>query len=425
MQNMLKNQGGDPASLTVVPHPTAEGKYAIQSEDKAVKFKGLTAAKNETGRARESTVTRYDEEGKPYLATTETPASAGMAIDPVNAYVEIARKTNTPASMRLVRDFEAGIVTRDDIQAAIDAEKKAGMPLPLNYQGNGEAWFIAPEMGKPRGNIELPEGTTLKPRVVGPEKPAVETPAAQVYAEMQPPAAGVNAPVAETPVETPEVEPPASTNEMPKTLAEFKLRMPIISDKPEIREANKAGNFTELANHLAASTNPTIKRIGELARGISSKVKLRKPGRLGKGVLGVYRYKDDSIQMTPETAGDEHTNAHETLHALISKAQRYPTERQKPIAKKIEKLFEHVKKEMLRTGKAYYGYDAQGHKQISVYGLTNEREFTAEAMSNPAFQYELMQIEYALARVQQGKMALGIKGRKPTQIRCTHHAPWH
>jgi hypothetical protein len=332
LKNMLKNKGGDPESLAIVPHPTAEGKFAIQSEDKPAKL------------------------------TPELPATAinrpetQPIIDPVNAYMEIARRTNTPASIRLVRDFDAGIVTREDIQDAIDAEHKAGQPLPLTYLENGEPGIVAAPTYKPRGERFLP------PFNQAPQTTAVETPT-------------------EVPTETPEVEPPVSTNEMPKTLAEFKARMPIAGDSPEIRSANEKGNFAELANHLAASSNPAVKRIGQLARNVASKIKLRKPGPLGAGVLGVYRYADDSIQMAKSAAGDEHTNAHETLHALISKAQRYPTERQKPIAEKIVKLYKHVKKELQRQGKNYYG-------------LTNEREFTAEAMSNPEFQYELMNIEY-------------------------------
>ena len=331
LRNMLKNNGGDPESLAIVPHPTAEGKFAIQSEDKPTKL-------------------------TPNLpATAINRPDTQPIIDPVNAYIEIARRTNTPASIRLVRDFDAGIVTREDIQDAIDAEHRAGQPLPLTYLENGEPGIVAAPTYKPRGERFVPP-------FVGREKPAVETPT-------------------ETPTETPEVEPPVSTNELPKNLAEFKARMPIVSDSAEIRAANESGNFAELANHLAASKNPAIKRIGELARNVSSKIKLRKPGNLGVGVGGIYRYADDSIQMTKQTAGDEHTNAHETLHALVSKAQRYPTERQKPIAEKIVKLYKHVKKELHRQGKNYYG-------------LTNEREFTAEAMSNPEFQYELMNIEY-------------------------------
>lgn len=327
MRNMLKNQGGDPNSLTIIPHPTAEGRFAIQSLDVPTKFTNLTA-------------------------TAINKPVATPIIDPVNAYIEIARRTNTPASMRLVKDFEAGIVTREDVQAAIEAEHKAGQPLPLNYQGNGEPWFIQAPTYKPRGERFLP-----------------------------PPSIKVETPVEEPPVETPE-PPNITTNEMPKTLAEFRQRMPIESDKPEIRSANKAGDFTQLAAIMAQSPNPAVKRIGQLSGAIAKKIKLRKPGRMGAGIAGQYRYADDSIQMHPDYAGDEHTNAHETLHALISKAQRYPNDRQKPIAEKIVKLYKYVKQEMVRQGKGNF------------YGLTNEREFTAEAMTNPAFQFELMNIQY-------------------------------
>ena len=397
MQNMLQNQGGDPNSLTIVPHPTAEGRFAIQSLDVPTKFGAATGAKSETGRARETTVTRLDDTGKPYTETTETPSGPGVVIDPIDNYIEIARRTNTPASMRLVRDFEAGIVTRKDIQAAIDAEKKAGMPLPLNYQGNGEPWFTSAETGKPRGERILPVSATLKPTPEGPERPPKSKPAAQVYAEMEPPASGTTGkPVVEPPVETPpvETEPPKPINEMPKTLTEFKSRMPIESENPEVRDANNKGDFAQLAEVLAKSSNPAIRRIGQLARGVSTKIKLKKPGNVGEDVAGIFRYADDSIQMDPMFAGDEHTNAHETLHGLISRAQRFPTPKQKPTADKIFDLYEYVKKEMLRTGKARYARDIYGRRFITVYGLTNEREFTAEAMTNPEFQYELMQISY-------------------------------
>jgi len=362
MQNMLKNQGGDPNSLTIVPHPTAEGRFAIQSLDVPVKFtKGL-----------EGTA----------INKPESP----VVIDPVNAYMEIARRTNTPASMRLVKDFEAGIVTREDVEAAIAAEQKAGQPLPLNYKGNGEPWFLAAETGKPRGDRTLPVSATLTPTPEGPERPPVTKPATQVYGEMEPPAPGTSGrpPVVEPPSDEPppvEVEPPVPTTGMPKNLLEFKLRMPIFSNNPEVRAANEQGNFAQLAETLAKSKNPAIRRIGELGRGVATKIKLKKPGNVGAGVAGIYRYADDSIQMAKAYAGDEHTNAHETLHGLISKAQRYPTERQKPIVEQIEKLYKHVKKELRRQGKDFYG-------------LTNEREFTAEAMTNPEFQYELMQISY-------------------------------
>ena len=327
MRNMLQGQGGDPESLTIVPHPTAEGKFAIQSLDVPTKL---------TPDLPGTAITR-----------PETPT----IIDPVNAYVEIQRRTNTPAARRFVQDFDAGRITREDVGRAVEQEQKAEQPQPLTYTSTGEPGIVAAEVSKPRGEREVPK--------IGEVPPKVETP----------------------PEEPPGEEPPTPKATLPQTLQEFEARMPIVFDKAEVREANNEGNFAKLTKALQLSKNPAIRRIGQLGSGISSKITLKKPGRLGAGVAGVYRYADDSIQMIPNHAGNEHTNAHETLHALISKAQRYPTDRQKPIVADIEKLFSHVKKELKRKG-------------VTAYGLTNVREFTAEAMTNPQFQFELMQLPY-------------------------------
>ena len=338
MKNMLQNQGGDPASLTIVPHPTAEGRFAIQSLDVPVKF---------TKNLPETAI------NKP-----ESP----VVIDPVNAYMEIARRTNTPASMRLVKDFEAGIVTREDVEAAIAAEQKAGQPLPLNYKGNGEPWFIAPETYKPRGERDVP------PTFINETPPEVKTP----------------------PPEAPPEPPIITKNEMPKTLEEFRQRVPVTKDNPEYREANNQGSFTKLADAMAKSTNPIIKRVGQLSQNVAGQVKLHKPGGLSnRNWVGQYTYTDHSIKMRPSHAGDEWTNAHEATHALTALAQRFPTNAQKPHVEQIQKLFEHVKKDLNRKG---YGWGRKYSTQ--VYGLSDVVEFTAEAMSNPEFQYMLMQIPY-------------------------------
>ena len=377
MQNMLKNEGGDPNSLTIVPHPTDAGRFAIQSLDVPVKFtKGL--------------------EGTAINRPESTPI-----VDPVNAYIEIARRTNTPASIRLVKDFEAGIVTREDVEAAIAAEQRAGMPLPLNYQGNGEPWFTSAPTGKPRGERELPAGSRFVPTPEGPERPPRSKPAAQVYGEMEPPAPGttgqppvIERPIEEPPEETPpEVEPPMPTAGKPQSLAEFKQRIPTQTNNLEVRQANEEGNFLKMAQALAKSTNPIIRKIGELGVASASKITLRKPvDKLvirGQHALGVFRHIDDSIQIQRSEAGDESTNAHETLHALVVKAQYNPTPRQAPIVLEIEKLFKHVKKELNAQGKGW----GPGFKE-QVYGTASPTEFTAEAMSNPEFQYMLMNIQY-------------------------------
>lgn len=329
MQNMLKNQGGDPDSLTIIPHPQIEGKFSIQSLDVPVKF---------TKNLPETAINR-----------PETP----KIIDPIEAYLEVAKRTNTPASMRLIRDYEAGIVTKEDIQAAVDAERKANQPLPINYKGNGEPWFVAPDKYRIKGD----RGERYVP----------------LFDESK---------IAEEPFRPP---PPKTKNERPQNLGEYKLRMPRAFDNPTYRQANQQSNFKMLADAMSTSPNPIYKRIGELSQKIASKVTLHKPGALQKrSWLGQYDPNDNSIKMRPSHAGDEWTNVHESVHALTVYAQRNPTPAQKPYVDQINNLFEHVKKELKK----------KGYSKNNIYGLTDPLEFTAEAMSNVEFQYMLMQIPY-------------------------------
>jgi hypothetical protein len=197
-------------------------------------------------------------------------------------------------------------------------------------------------------------------------------------------------PVQEEP--TVEEPPVVTTNEMPKTLQEFKVRMPVASNNPAYRSAHEKQNFGILADAMAQSTNPTIKRVGELSQKIASKVKLHKPGALArKEWAGQYDRSDHSIKMRKEYAGHELVNAHEAVHALTVMSQLNPTRAQKPIVEQINKLYDHVKFELNRKG---YGYGKGYTGSKSVYGLLDPMEFTAEAMSNPEFQYLLMQIPY-------------------------------
>lgn len=236
-----------------------------------------------------------------------------------------------------------------------------------NEGGNPQTLSIVPHPTV-EGKFAIQEGPIVETPVEPPIETPTETPATSTVSETP---AQITPPTAET-------RPSAN---MPKTFAEFQTRMPINEKNKEFIAANKEGNFGKLAQLLSQSANPTIRRIGELAKNIVPDITLRQPGKLRKGVRGVYTYSDDSIKMRPTAAGNEHVNAHETVHALISKAQRYPTPEQAPIAKEINDLFLHVKKVLKDQGKNFYG-------------LKNNREFTAEAMTNPAFQYELMQIPY-------------------------------
>ena len=198
----------------------------------------------------------------------------------------------------------------------------------------------------------------------------------------------VQPPTQQPPAEQPPVEQPAG-EEGTISFAEFKLRMPINPQNPEVLQANNQGNIKKLGEALAKSSNPAIAKIGELTKLIVGKVTLKKPTKFPPWKGGEYVYNTDSIQMNKSFAGDEHTNAHEIVHGLISKSQRFPGTKQLRYANDIKTLYEHVKKELAKKGMGI------GPKyKVQVYGLTNEREFTAEAMTNPEFQYMLMQIPY-------------------------------
>lgn len=153
MKDMLKNEGGDPNSLQIVPHPTVPERFAISSLDRPV------------------TLT----EGLKGTAIDRKPSE--VIVDPIQAYVNRARATNTPAAIRFVRDYDAGLITNADVEQALEAERKAGQELPFTYKvtvnrPNVEPGIVVPETRKPRGERELPpESKLFTPEVVGPKKP--------------------------------------------------------------------------------------------------------------------------------------------------------------------------------------------------------------------------------------------------------------
>jgi hypothetical protein len=337
LKNLYKNSGRDPESIAIVPHPTVPDRFAIQSLDRPVE---LTPNLPETAAQREP---------------------SPKVLDPVEAYVNIQRRTNTDASRRFVQDWDAGKITRADVELALEQEKKAGQPPALTYTAEGEREIEPADQYKPRGE-----------RFVPPSPPPVTPP---TVTEEEPPTE-----------EPPGGEPPPPTVEPPKTVAELRQRLPVFSDNAKVRAANNNASFEDLANALSASSNPVTARVGELAKKISKEVRLLKPKRLNRAgtYAGVYNRMSDTVQMDPRYAGDEWTNTHEVVHALVARSQVNPTPRQRPIVKQLDDLYEFVLKETKR----------RGINPKTMYGLTNSREFASEAMSSSEFQFYLMGIPY-------------------------------
>jgi hypothetical protein len=115
LKNMLSIEGGDPNSLGIVPHPSASGKFAIKSFDLPFKLSPEVQATA--------------------FGTPEKP----VVIDPVEAYVNIARQTNTPAAKRFVKDWKAGRIPREDVERALQTERQLLSLPPLTFLGSPEA----------------------------------------------------------------------------------------------------------------------------------------------------------------------------------------------------------------------------------------------------------------------------------------------
>ena len=440
MQDMLKNEGGDPNSLAIIPHPTAKGRFAITSLDRPVE---LTP-------------------GLPETAITKPPAEP--IIDPVDAYVNRARATNTPAAMRFVRDYDDGRITRADVKRALEAERQAGRPLPFTYTETGEPGIVAPGGFKARApatetQVELKRISDSnsdfsvdnvvsdgKRQFVASATPTLDTekrlPLVLTSAEQsaadaiqdrldasttaeerteaeallrntlrralsrnladvdvgrfQPPTTETP-PVEPPPTEPPPTEPPPPTVEPPKSAAELAQRLPVLRQNPEVEAANKAGNFGALIDALAKSSNPVVKKIAEISQKYRNKITLKKAQRSFPrypNAIGLYNSGEDSIVMRSDYAGDESTSVHEIVHGLTVKSMLAPNARQQPIVKEIEALYQYVKVELAKKGMGWDGKRRPRRFQTQVYGMADAFEFVSEANSNPDFQFLLMNIPY-------------------------------
>lgn len=138
-------------------------------------------------------------------------------------------------------------------------------------------------------------------------------------------------------------------------------------------------------NQLLKSKNPIIANLAKIAMDKPAFGIRRFKGRVprkDKDIGGYYDTTKQEIVVSKKMhSGNEHIISHELAHHLTYAAINNPTDSQKPVVAKIEKLYQHVKNSLNKTSK-------------EVYGLTNLDEFISEANSNPNFQYQLSKIPY-------------------------------
>lgn len=156
----------------------------------------------------------------------------------------------------------------------------------------------------------------------------------------------------------------------------------------QLEKATRANNLTGVIQQLEQHPNPAIRMVADRMRSLGTNITVGFPKRYSKynRFAGLYDRSVDTVFLKRKYAGEESLVAHEFVHALTVRAIDNPTPEQKPIVDKLNKLYQHVKKELGYAGKSRYPRD--------LYGLTNLKEFVAEANSNVSFQYQLAKMKY-------------------------------
>ncbi len=445
LRNMLSIEGGDPNSLGIVPHPTAQGKFAIKSFDLPFKLSPETQATA--------------------FGTPEKP----LVIDPVEAYVNIARQTNTPAAKRFVKDWEAGRIPREDVERALQTERQLLSLPPLTFLGSPEAKIAQQQIpgptvqgvrdisdkpirnvglvaegpastfppakfnvfqwSVPRGvvqnGIELPSMSFFNNTNVDPVEYYIQNLTDQTnidpatldtqeekddynkvksfldaYKQNQIPRSSIEKALKRSdrplpPPVTPPAEPNVPPDESVLSIQEFKKRLPSNVKSAELEKLVNKANLSQVIDYFKKHQNPFFVRVAELMEPIKKEVVLTKPRRIA-GAAGQYNYRHDEITINKNYAGDEVTMIHEMVHALVARSQIWPTPKQKKFVQEIKKLRDYTEKELRKKGKLI-----DPNTRNKWYGLNVDLdpkglglEFVTEAMSYPEFQYELMQIPY-------------------------------
>jgi hypothetical protein len=151
----------------------------------------------------------------------------------------------------------------------------------------------------------------------------------------------------------------------------------------QISNAVRSNDINSVADLISKSSNPAVRMISEKMRNLNTTMSIGFPKHMQhkRKWAAYYTRAEDKVVFRKKYSGSERLVAHEFTHALTVRAIDNPTPEQKPIIDKLEKLYQHVKKELGPAGK-------------DVYGLQNLKEFVAEATSDVGFQYQLAKIKY-------------------------------
>jgi hypothetical protein len=144
-------------------------------------------------------------------------------------------------------------------------------------------------------------------------------------------------------------------------------------DLPENRQLRTKEDFQQLLVSFEKSTKEASEEGLRLTATASAKT---------EGVAGAYDLKTDTIHVPERQSRNEDVLAHEIAHAQLAQIVANPNNQQRPIVKRLNDLYEYVKKDI----------DEQGIRK--PYGVESIQEFLAEGMGKPSFQYTLSRIKY-------------------------------
>lgn len=343
LRSEAEDQGLDPLNLVIAPHPRQEGRFSIQALQKY----------------------EYTPEMQGNKIVTPT-------YNAIENYLDTLRNTNTEAAIKFIRDYDEGRLTDEDVRTAIQADlsrdiertrREVATPVDVateRLQAIKEGRVPTEKLPPPRAKRFFDQGQSETVEPVAPPKPPVEettiTPAqlrqniGRVFGATQ----GIEG---------------------------YTGRPGLVADRNDkLTPAVKSSKLENVLDVLENSPNPMYRRIGELSRKLKTTIGVGTKAKM-KNAAGQYFIFRDQILIRPDHTNNQHTVAHELVHAQVYHAVETPNIRQKPIVNKLNKLYTFVR-------------DKAKKDNWNFYGITDIHEFNAEAFTNPEFQYYLASTKY-------------------------------
>lgn len=153
-------------------------------------------------------------------------------------------------------------------------------------------------------------------------------------------------------------------------------------ENPEAKNAVVSTDYPSLISALKKSPNRFVRWVASKATNLPNTISPTPIPELA-GAAGRYNLITSELSFHRQYQGNEGTITHELLHSLSANAIINPNPSQKPIIKRLEKLFKAVAPEINKRSPSR-----------NDYGASTLHEFISDGLSKPQFQLWLMEIPY-------------------------------